>query len=252
MSSRLLSAKIIEQHPVKRDLTGLTDEGEKFSLVYRLKRHAQSRRLTLRLLDDEVVVTAPVWAPLTTIDRFVFDQWEWLQNKKKTISDASPFPLSFPFRGGLVRIELNATAAAWRQLSETLWVLRVPVSESACPKAIRQEVGTLLRLEARRVLGERFEQIQKKVSQKATCWRLSSARGRWGSCNPRLKSINLAWRLVGCSDEVIDYVIAHELAHLREANHSEKFWREVEKIDPLYREHERRIKQIRSEMFPGL
>jgi len=254
MNSKLLSAKTVDPFSNSRRLTGLNEKGEPISLLYHLKRHARSKRLILRWTEKGAVVTAPVCATLETIDRFVFEQREWLLKKMKQAQEAErlPFPLIFPFRGGLVKIELNASVLKWEHVSETQWVLRVPISDRADKERVRQKIATLLRHEARQILAERFERIQKKVPQKASAWRLSSARRRWGSCNPKLRTINLSWRLVGCSDEVIDYVIAHELAHLREANHSKNFWIEVEKIDPQYREHEQKIKQIRSEMFPGL
>ena len=63
---------------------------------------------------------------------------------------------------------------------------------------------------------------------------LSSALARWGSCNSR-REVRLAWRLVKAPPELIDYVICHELAHLRHMNHSAAFWAEVERQYPDYR-----------------
>ena len=63
---------------------------------------------------------------------------------------------------------------------------------------------------------------------------LSSAMGRWGSCNSR-REIRITWRLVKAPAELVDYVICHELAHLRHMNHSAAFWAEVERQCPDYR-----------------
>src|SRR5690606_17748787 len=62
-------------------------------------------------------------------------------------------------------------------------------------------------------------------------WRLSSAATRWGSCSSD-GNIMLNWRLIHFQPDIIDYVIAHEIAHLRELNHSSNFWREVDRILP--------------------
>jgi predicted metal-dependent hydrolase len=70
---------------------------------------------------------------------------------------------------------------------------------------------------------------------------LSGALARWGSCNSR-REVRLAWRLVKARGELIDYVICHELAHLRQMNHSRAFWAEVERQCPDYR-------RLRAELF---
>jgi predicted metal-dependent hydrolase len=65
--------------------------------------------------------------------------------------------------------------------------------------------------------------------------KISSARTRWGSCSPN-GTLNFSWRLVMAPLEVIDYVVVHELAHLHVKDHSSRFWQEVEKIMPDYKD----------------
>jgi predicted metal-dependent hydrolase len=67
-------------------------------------------------------------------------------------------------------------------------------------------------------------------------------RSRWGTCSPARK-ISLNWRLIQMPPEVSDYVILHELMHLRQPNHSRKFWREVAGVCPWWREAERWLRQ---------
>jgi predicted metal-dependent hydrolase len=70
---------------------------------------------------------------------------------------------------------------------------------------------------------------------------ISPAMARWGSCNSR-REVRLAWRLVKAPPALVDYVVCHELAHLRHMNHSAAFWREVERQCPEYR-------RLRAELF---
>jgi predicted metal-dependent hydrolase len=70
---------------------------------------------------------------------------------------------------------------------------------------------------------------------------LSSARSRWGSCNSR-GEVRLNWRLLQAPPHIINYVVAHELAHLKEMNHSAKFWATVERIYPDYKTAEKELK----------
>jgi len=72
--------------------------------------------------------------------------------------------------------------------------------------------------------------------------KISNARKRWGSCGAK-GTINIAWRLILFPQEVIDYVVVHELVHLVEHNHSRRFWHRVGQILPDYRVHKQRLRE---------
>jgi predicted metal-dependent hydrolase len=72
---------------------------------------------------------------------------------------------------------------------------------------------------------------------------LSNARSRWGSCNSR-KEVRLNWRLLQAPPHIINYVVCHELAHLKEMNHSVRFWHVVESIFPDYKTAEKELKAL--------
>jgi len=73
--------------------------------------------------------------------------------------------------------------------------------------------------------------------------RINSAKTRWGSCN-RKGDINFTYRLLFVPEEVVDYVVVHELAHLKQMNHSAKFWSIVEQTMPDYRERRKRLREF--------
>jgi predicted metal-dependent hydrolase len=77
---------------------------------------------------------------------------------------------------------------------------------------------------------------------------LSNAKSRWGSCNTK-REIRLNWRLIQAPPHIINYVICHELAHLKEMNHSNRFWEEVEKVLPEYRSSEKELKTLSSDLY---
>ena len=95
--------------------------------------------------------------------------------------------------------------------------------------------------QARRLMEERVKWYASRFGLKYSAVRISSARTRWGSCSSR-GSLSFTWRLVIAPLEVIDYVVAHELAHLRVKNHSPAFWREVESILPDYKARQKWLK----------
>ena len=76
---------------------------------------------------------------------------------------------------------------------------------------------------------------------------LSNAKSRWGSCNSR-GEVRLNWRLIQAPPSIINYVICHELAHLKEMNHSARFWAIVEKLDPNYKQAEKDLKKISAQL----
>ncbi len=91
------------------------------------------------------------------------------------------------------------------------------------------------REQARRLISERVEFFARRHGYSYRALRITSARTRWGSCSTRL-TLSFAWRLVMAPPAVIDYVVLHELAHLKVHNHSHRFWSALEKLLPDYRE----------------
>jgi predicted metal-dependent hydrolase len=95
---------------------------------------------------------------------------------------------------------------------------------------------------ARKVLKERLDYWSGIMGLKYTIFRLSGARTRWGSCSG-CDVISLNWRLILVEKPLIDYVVIHELAHVKQKNHSARFWSLVEKYDPDYRLHRNKLKE---------
>ena len=88
--------------------------------------------------------------------------------------------------------------------------------------------------QARAVITERVDFYAAKYGFEVEKIRISSARTRWGSCSAK-KTLSFTWRIVMAPPEVIDYLVVHELCHLRELNHSRSYWSLVESIMPGYR-----------------
>lgn len=89
----------------------------------------------------------------------------------------------------------------------------------------------------------RLEIFSNKLGVKFTSLTLSNAASRWGSCNSK-KEIRLNWRLLQAPPHIINYVVCHELAHIKEMNHSTKFWTTVESIYPDYKTAEKDLKML--------
>src|SRR5690606_2426701 len=110
-------------------------------------------------------------------------------------------------------------------------ILRLPLPEDADPDRIRDSAGAWLQHRARIDFARRLAHFLALSGQSLDRWALSSATSRWGSCTSG-RRIRLNWRLIHFQPHLIDYVVAHEVAHLRVMNHGPAFWRELARLYP--------------------
>lgn len=96
--------------------------------------------------------------------------------------------------------------------------------------------------QARDYIPNRVKEIANKYGYKCNNIKITSAKTRWWSCTSQ-KNLNFSFRLILTPLEIIDYVICHELAHLKQMNHSGHFWKEVSIMDENYRKHDKRLKE---------
>ena len=100
---------------------------------------------------------------------------------------------------------------------------------------------------AKRDLNEKVVEYSQMMSVSPRTVKINNASSRWGSCSAK-KSINFSWRLIMADDEVIDYVVVHELAHLFELNHSDKFWSIVKYTLPDYKARQKRLRELQKRL----
>jgi len=125
--------------------------------------------------------------------------------------------------------------------------LHLGLPQAAAPAQIRDAVQSWLQRQARRIFEERCAVFTQRLGVRMTRLSLSSASTRWGSASAS-GAIRLNWRLVHFALPVIDYVVTHELAHLKEMNHSPAFWDVVRSALP---EFEQARGALRTELLPA-
>ncbi|HEY0296044.1 MAG TPA: SprT family zinc-dependent metalloprotease, partial [Bordetella sp.] len=239
-------------------------------------QRSRRRSIGFVIADDGLRVTAPNWVTLGQIDEAVREKAKWIlaklrewQDRKEQLAltstrwDAGG---ELPYLGKRIVLGLAADrrqaffaaapsqgknallvgrqaegAAPERVLAgdaddpqdgDTLWL---PLSPGAGQARVRDTAQAWLQQRASDRFGARLAHFLQLTGLTIRRWRLSSAATRWGSCTSD-GSIMLNWRLIHFAPDIIDYVIAHELAHLREMNHSQDFWAEVGHILPGFEE----------------
>ncbi|MFV0244631.1 MAG: M48 family metallopeptidase [Qingshengfaniella sp.] len=213
-------------------------EGEP-EIEVRLRRHARARRLSLRVsrLDGRVTLTLPHRVQLEAAARFLAEQGDWVRGH---VGDRRPPPAlriggSVPVEG--VARPLIALPAGQRRPALTDQGVVLRPDQPAGP----QLVG-LLRVMARDRLARAAEGHACTLNQRIARISLRDTRSRWGSCTSDGR-LMFSWRLIMAPPEILDYVAAHEVAHLVEMNHSPAFWRVVAGICPGYRAHRAWLRQ---------
>jgi len=214
------------------------------AIEYELRR---SRRRTIGFYVDDtgLRVTAPRWVTLTEIDAALADKQRWILRKlvewREHAKRRERLAVRWEHGGTVAYLGRSLTLqvdGGSRAVTLDGDVLSVRVAHGSGADALRTSVHAWLQARAREVFGQRLPIYVERLGRAPTRWQLSSARTRWGSCAPD-GSIRLNWRLVHFPLEIVDYVVAHELAHLQEMNHGPRFWATVERLLPEF-EHARR------------
>ncbi len=207
-------------------------------------RNRRARRYVLRLRPDGAArVTVPRGGSLTEAKRFAERNVTWLERQllRQALRPSGPeswqVGTEILFRGERLRLKAgtNGETGLVRFGNET-----VPVADAAGD--LRPVIERHLRRLAEQELPARVFELAAPHQLPVRRVTVRDQRSRWGSCSRR-GTISLNWRLVQTPVTVRDYLILHELAHLKEMNHSRRFWSEVARLCPDFRDCERWLKQ---------
>lgn len=219
---------------VQEQAHSLVIEGTRVDLV--LRRSAR-RSFALQVDHRGARVAVPLRTPLGEVERFVHSHGRWLIERLRARAAASPAPALEVVDGASVALFGEPLTLRLHEGRSTRWrPLADGGEELLLPTAVDPQRALLRALQARALTWYRgrVEEYCHRLGVPVPPLRLSSARTRWGSCSRR-SGIRLHWRLIHLPPALIDYVVAHEVAHLVEMNHSPRFWAVVERLYPDWR-----------------
>jgi predicted metal-dependent hydrolase len=227
---------------------------------YRLKR---SRRRSIGFVVDDLglTVTAPRWVTQAQIDAAIREKERWIiaktaemQERRRSVPRVRwEHGGTLPYLGSPLTLCLasgSQTGAAVEFEAQTRRLI-LCLPPSAGHQQVKDRVQGWLQGEAKRIFAERLEFYAARLGVRHRALRLSSAATRWGSCSADGR-ILLNWRLIHFPMSSIDYVVAHELAHLKEMNHGPGFWRTVAQILPGFEAARAHLQDPPNELLPVL
>jgi predicted metal-dependent hydrolase len=215
------------------------------SIPYKLERRSR-RTVGIKIDQTGLIVHAPNRISQPQLEQMLMSKIAWIQSKLKAQQE-NALPTfewkdgaSLLFLGNPVKLSIAPDTAS-RALEYTPGLLRLALPNPENTAQIAKKVVQWYRKQALTDFSRRLEILSAKLGVPTPTLFLSNARSRWGSCNSK-QEIRLNWRLLQAPPNIINYVVAHELAHLKEMNHSAKFWTMVEKIYPDYKTAEKELK----------
>lgn len=187
--------------------------------------------------DGYITLRVPEYASKDDITEFLEYNYNWIKNILNKTSSKNVFVRKykeneeFMFLGKMYLLHIHENFPHKFKFDGNQFI----ISQITIANA-KHYFEIFYKNKAKIIIKARVTDIANKLGIKFNNLRITSATGRWGSCNS-LGNVNFSWRLIMATPSAIDYVIIHEFCHLFEFNHSKKFWKLVEKIMPDYKKH---------------
>lgn len=214
---------------------------------YVLTRRRRMRNVVMRIDGNSLQVSAPYGAPVAAVESVLAEKARWIL---KRLAEAAARPslemswsdgAALPWLGGTLTLRLEAAARLW-PVERVGGTLVVSHPQAASPAVAERLVCAWYDEQALALFRERAAALAPALEVTLPVIRLSSSRSEWGSCSSGGRVL-LNRRLLHLPPHLVDYVIAHELAHLRELNHSPRFWALVARVCPEHRALRRELKR---------
>jgi hypothetical protein len=244
--------KALYAHPraTRRIQLGATDVAYAF-------RRAKRRTIGMAIGPDGLEVSAPRWVTLGEVEAALHEKGDWIARKLVEMQERQQQlgaarivwadGVVLPYLGNQLQVVLDSSStlkknsAQFEPAASGQHTLRLGLPRHAEPPQIRDAVQAWLMRQAKTLFEARLNHFAPQLGVQWQRLSLSSAATRWGSASAD-GAIRLNWRLIHHKQDVIDYVVTHELSHLRVMDHSPRFWETVHSVMPDYAQRRRALK----------
>lgn len=197
----------------------------------RVRRNARAKRLILRLDagGDGLVLTLPRGTAVEEGLALIRREERWVERRLGKLKPRVPFAdgVEVPYLGAPHPIRHAPERRG------TVWIEDGTIRVAGRPEHLPRRVGDWFRREAKDRIEPLARDLASSLGHRVGRVTVRDTRSRWGSC-AATGNLNFSFRLVMAPEHVLAYVVAHEVAHLAEHNHSDQFWAVVERLDPAY------------------
>lgn len=217
---------------------------------YQIVRSKKRTRSTSLHIDDDgqVIVRAPHFAPESMIHHFVTQHTDWIQDRLKTHAQESKVKKKFitgelfPYQGQLYPLSITESPTRTRTkinlIDDMLIMLTPKIPDRHRLADLRDALKKWYISQSRPIFESQSTHYANLIGTSYQTIRIKETSSRWGSCSSH-GNLNYNWKLILAPQEILTYVVIHEVCHLVHAHHQASFWDLVRKYDPAYPQHRR-------------
>ncbi|AGA67932.1 putative metal-dependent hydrolase [Desulfitobacterium dichloroeliminans LMG P-21439] len=224
-------------------------------IPYEERRSRRIKRISIRVTPEKVRVSAPARTSKSEIQAFIDKNRDWIIQNWTKLQETMVKPQrvyetgeKIPFVGKELTLEIMDTPqkmirALYKKENEVLEI-KIPqeLQGEQRQEALREIIEKWYKQKARTVFLQKLNNWSQQMGVSYNQFRLKEQKTRWGSCSS-LGNINLNWRAIMAPEPVLDYLVIHELSHLRHMDHSSEFWENVACYCPEHALHRRWLKE---------
>jgi predicted metal-dependent hydrolase len=216
-------------------------------ITYTVNRSRKRRKtISLQIRDEaEVLISAPYFTPAEEINRFVDEKQNWINKAIQKHKDASLKNKEYDTGEHFFYLgqsyPLEAFFEPFENAGVVLWNNCFYLNAREDKDLRKHYFVSWYKKKASDFIHQRVDFFSRMLKLHQENIRITSASSRWGSCSED-NNLAFSFRLIMAPPDIIDYVIVHELSHIKEKNHSPRFWKRVEAIMPEYKTHRRWLK----------
>ena len=211
-------------------------------------RTNRRKTASVRVEEGVVSVVVPADLPETQIEEIINNKSKWILNKLHIYSGTAPAKSkeyvsgeSFPYLGRNYRLQVIAEEWQPAKLLNGRLVVWLPEGKSS-PERVKAALTGWYKDHSRKKLREKATRYSKIICVAPASVNIKNFQSRWGNCRPDGK-VEFNWKIIMAPNRIVDYVVVHELCHLKQPDHSSLFWREVGQIIPEYQECKHWLKE---------
>lgn len=224
---------------------------KKIDFPFEVRRSHRRKTASINVVEGQVEIVVPMDLPLCDIEDVLYQKRAWIREKIRLHAGAMPTKEkeyvsgeAFTYLGKNYRLKILPDGLGEVKLRagylELGMVNGFPVSKR--DDFIKKQISLWFKRHAEKRLRDKVKRLSTSLGLDVKSVSIQDYKSRWGSCSAE-GDISFNWRIIMAPHSIVDYVVAHEICHLIEHNHSPKFWKQVERLIPDYKKRKEWLRE---------